>query len=70
MCLCPAGEGAISASLMPRLWPKLVLEYALEAAELIVLVRLGTKELEYVEYADELVDAFESWRRGLEVDVE
>jgi hypothetical protein len=47
-----------------------VLEYALEAAELIVLVRLGTKELEYVEYADELVDAFESWRRGLEVDVE
>ena len=44
-------------------------EYALEAVEETVLVRLGRKGFEYDEYADELVEALEACRSGLDVDV-
>lgn len=52
------------ASLIPLLWPAALCEYALEAVDETVGVRLIPYELEYAVYADELVDAVEFWRNG------
>lgn len=57
--------GAIPvASLKPLLCPAAVCEYALDAADEPVGVRLTPYEFEYVEYADEFVEAVEFWRNG------
>ena len=56
-----------AASVMPRLWPGRTYEYALEAVDEIVLVRLGIEGSERYEYADEFVEADEFWRYGLTV---
>jgi hypothetical protein len=52
--------GAIPVvSLIPLLWPAAVCEYALDAADDTVGVRLTPYEFEYDVYADEFVDAVE-----------
>jgi hypothetical protein len=48
-----------ATSVMPRLWPGRTYEYALEAVDEIVLVRLGIEGSERYEYADEFVEAAE-----------
>ena len=44
---------------MPRLCPAPLYEYPLDAVEETVLVRLGGKGLEDIEYAEEMVEALE-----------
>ena len=51
-------------SLLPRLWPGTDPD---DAVEETVLVRLGANELDETVYIDELVEAVDPWRSGLDV---
>ena len=56
---------AIPACVRSRFWPRAVAWYELEAAEDMVLVRVGPKGFDESEYEDEFVEAMEEFRKGL-----